>query len=102
LFGCAEEDVQMSVTLTPQVERLIEQMLATGRYADAGDAIERAVRLLEERERRQRIKTSVAEGFAAIRRGEGVELTPELWEEIERDADEAERRGLPLNPDVLP
>ena len=92
----------MSVTLTPELEALIEEILATGRYADAGDVIEQAVRQLEERERRQRLQASVAEGFAAIERGEGVELTPERWEEIERDADEADRQGLPINPDVCP
>jgi len=92
----------MSVTLTPELEALIEEILATGRYADAGDVIEQAVRQLEERERRQRLQASVAEGFAAIERGEGVELTPELWEEIEREADEADRQGLPINPDVCP
>src|SRR5215217_447613 len=90
----------MSVTLTPELEALIEEILATGRYADAGDVIEQAVRQLEERERRQRLQASVAEGFAAIERGEGVELTPELWEEIEREADEADRQGLPSNPDA--
>src|SRR5215208_5291636 len=98
----------MSVTLTPELEALIDEILATGRYADADadadaeDMIEQAVRQLEERERRLRLQVSVAEGFAAIERGEGVELTPELWEEIEREADEADRQGLPINPDVCP
>jgi antitoxin ParD1/3/4 len=92
----------MSVTLTPELEALIDELLATGRYANAGDVIEQAVRQLEERERRLRLQASVTEGFAAIERGEGVALTPELWEEIERDADEADRQGLPINPDVCP
>lgn len=90
----------MTVTLTPQLETLIEQMLATGHFTDAGDVLEQGVLLLKERERRQRLRESVDEGFAAIRRGEGVELTPELWEEIERDADEAERQGKQINSDV--
>lgn len=34
--------------------------------------------MLDERERRvQQVRDSVAEGFAAIERGEGMELTPE-------------------------
>src|SRR5215204_5616626 len=90
----------MSVTLTPELEALIEELLATGRYADAGEVIEQAVRQLEERERGLRLRASVAEGFATIQRGEGVELTPELWQEFEREADEADRQGLPINPDA--
>jgi antitoxin ParD1/3/4 len=90
----------MTVTLTPRLEALISEMLATGRYADADDVLEQGVRLLEERERRRRLRESVAEGFAAIERGEGVELTSDLWEEIEREADEADRQGRPIRPDV--
>jgi antitoxin ParD1/3/4 len=92
----------MTVQLTPQLELVIEEMLATGRFADAGEVIEEAVRLLEERERGRRLRASVAEGFAAIKRGEGVELTPQLMDELTREADEYERQGLPLDPDVCP
>jgi antitoxin ParD1/3/4 len=92
----------MSVSLTPQTESMIEEMLATGHFVDAGDVIEQAVRLLEERERRRRLRASVSEDFAAIRRGEGIELTDEVWQAIERDADESDRKGLPLDPDVSP
>ncbi|MEA2513154.1 MAG: hypothetical protein QOJ59_2641 [Thermomicrobiales bacterium] len=71
---------------------MIGEMLATGRFADAGDVIERTVRLLEERERGQRLRTSITEGLAVIRRGEGIELTPRLMDELTREADEHERR----------
>jgi Arc/MetJ-type ribon-helix-helix transcriptional regulator len=71
---------------------MIEEMLATGRFADAGDVIERSVRLLEERERGQRLRTSITKGLAVIRRGEGIKLTPRLMDELTREADEHERR----------
>jgi hypothetical protein len=34
--------------------------------------------------------------------GPGVELTPEVWAEIEREADEADRLGLPIRDEVQP
>jgi putative addiction module CopG family antidote len=90
----------MTVELSPRLENMIEEMIATGHYADAGDVIELAVRLLEMHDRRQRLRASAAESFAAIKRGEGIELTPQLMDELSREADEHERLGLPLNPDV--
>ncbi|HEY7034152.1 MAG TPA: type II toxin-antitoxin system ParD family antitoxin [Thermomicrobiales bacterium] len=90
----------MSVMLTPQLETLIERMLATGHYADAGDVLEQAVRLLAERERRRRLHDALAVGVAQIERGEVVELTPAVWAEIDREADEADRLELPIDPDV--
>jgi hypothetical protein len=56
----------------------------------------------ERQKRAESLRASVAAGLAAIERGEGSELTPELWAEIDRDVDEKIRRGLPLNPDVCP
>lgn len=53
-----------------------------------------AVRLLDSPDRRlAELRASIDEGFAAIEHGEGVELTSELMDEIEREAGEACRRG---------
>ena len=90
----------MTVQLTPQVEFIIDEMVATGQYADAEDVIEQAVRLLEMHERRRRLRASVAESFAAIRRGEEIELTPDLMDELTREGDEYERLGLPLDLEI--
>jgi hypothetical protein len=36
------------IPLTPPVERLLKEQLATGRYHDAGDVVEAALRLLNQ------------------------------------------------------
>jgi plasmid stabilization system protein ParE len=41
------------------------------------------------------VRESIAEGLAAIERGEGTELMAETWREIEREADERIWQGLP-------
>jgi putative addiction module CopG family antidote len=91
----------MTVQLSPQIEATIEHLVASGQYADAGDVIEKAVRLLEEREHERflRLQALVREGLES---GEGVELTPELMDEIEREAEEAYQRGEKPSPDVCP
>lgn len=91
----------MSVTLSPHIEAAIRQKVERGLYASLEEAVEAAFRLLDEHERRARLKAAISVGDDQIARGEGVELTPALWDEIERDADEAERLELPLNPDVV-
>jgi len=55
------------------------------------------------RERRtQQLRDSVAEGLAAIERGEGIELTPDAMDELEREAEELYRQGTQPKPDVCP
>jgi antitoxin ParD1/3/4 len=93
----------MSVTLTPQAEDLIRQQIEAGRYRTTSEVIEEALRLLDARERRvQQLRDSVAEGFAAIERGEGIELTPALMDELSRQAEERARRGEQPHSDVCP
>jgi len=92
----------MSLTLPPHVEDRIRHWIANGRYASVAEALEAAVHLLDAHDRRARLTAAIAVADAQIARGEGVELTPALWEEIGRAADAAEREGRPLNTDVCP
>ena len=91
----------MPVQLSPQIEAKIEQLVASGQYADAGEVIDEAVRLLAERDhtRMLQLQAMVRAGFES---GEAVELTPELMDEIERQAEEAFQRGDMPNPHALP
>lgn len=92
----------MAVQLDTASESLIRQKVASGRYGDEADVIRAALDALEERERLQRLRGLVAEGFASAEHGELVELTPELLDELAREADEMIRLGKKPNPDVCP
>lgn len=93
----------MSVTLNRRIEDLIRNQIETGRYHSTDEVLEEALRLLEARDRHvQQLRDSVAEGFAAIERGEGIELTPESMEERVRRAAERARRGEQPHHDVFP
>lgn len=41
---------QITVTLSPELEAFIEERVAAGRFATAGEAVREGLRLLEERE----------------------------------------------------
>ena len=88
----------MTVQLSPQTEAKIEQLVASGQYADADAVIHRALEALEQA-RFLKLRALVLAGH---RSGKTRELTPEVWEEIAQDADESDRLGLPLRDEVQP
>lgn len=91
----------MVVQLSPRIEAEIERLVASGQYADAGEVIDEGVRLLAEREHARflQLRALVREGFES---GEAVELTPEVMDEIEREAEAADQRGETPSPHVCP
>jgi antitoxin ParD1/3/4 len=92
----------MTVTLTRQHEDLVERLVASGQYEDAEEVIGQALRLLEEHERLQQLRAKIKIGLDELDRGEGIEVTPEFWEQLDREVDEAILRGDEPDPDVCP
>lgn len=93
----------MVIHVTPEIEADVRQRVESGEYTDESDVVRTALRMLDVRERRlQEIRDSLAEAKASIERGEGVEWSPELMEEIEREVAERVRRCEMPHPDVCP
>ena len=93
----------MSVVLDAQLEAIIRQKVESGLYADADAVLREALRLLDERDRRlQDLRAKLQVGLEQIERGETVAFTPELLEEISREAEEMVLRGEEPDPDVCP
>ncbi|MGI8482995.1 MAG: hypothetical protein ACR2OU_01875 [Thermomicrobiales bacterium] len=90
----------MALQVSQKLETEISELVESGDFADAEDVIGRGVQLLQEVRRRERLIASVEEAGASLERGEGQELTPNLWQEIWDQAMEDERLGLPLDQDV--
>jgi len=67
----------MTVTLTPERELPLLRSVEQGRYASVQEALDTAVDLLIERERRlERLKLELAPAIEASERGEGREIDP--------------------------
>lgn len=90
----------MVVSLTPQIEAMIQQRLDSGRYSDASEVVQEALRLLEERDQHQHLRGLLEEGLEEERRGELIDFTPELLEDITRSAHERFLRGEDPDPNV--
>lgn len=92
----------MNIYLGEHFDTFIRNQVATGRYANASEVVREALRVLEDRDRYLRLREAIQVGLEQAKRGEVVEWTPELLEQISRDADEAEQRNLPIRADVQP
>jgi antitoxin ParD1/3/4 len=61
----------MNVSLTPELEKLVNDKLKTGMYQTASEVIREGLRLLKDRDERQaQIRAQVRAGFDAIERGQ--------------------------------
>ncbi|HEU0015957.1 MAG TPA: type II toxin-antitoxin system ParD family antitoxin [Longimicrobium sp.] len=65
----------MNVSLTPELEQLVDDQVKTGRYRSASEVVRDALRLFARREERHRqkldaLRAAVQEGFEAMDRGD--------------------------------
>lgn len=91
----------MNVSLTPELEKIIRDEVEVGLYTNASEVVCEALRWWHEakcRERCERVTAAINEGIAAADRGETVELTDELWEQIMAEGDKLADSGAPLDP----
>ena len=83
----------MDVHLTVDQQALIRNGLETGRFRREEDAVQEAMLLWEERERRRvEILLSVDKAEASLARGEGRTIA--TYEEVKELAEDVKRRGM--------
>jgi putative addiction module CopG family antidote len=92
----------MTITLDPKTEAVVREKVDSGHYRDTAEVIQEAIRLLDERDRLAVLRSKLENAEAQADRGEVFALTDELWDEIDREAEEAFRAGKHPNPDVCP
>ena len=62
----------MNVSLTPELERLVNEKVESGLYQTASEVVREALRLLKERDyAREQLRGDVQVGFDALARGDG-------------------------------
>jgi antitoxin ParD1/3/4 len=89
----------VNVSLTPELEKLVQAKIESGRYSSASEVVEEALRLLEQREidreiDLQALRARMDEGLASLDRGEwvdGEEFMQRMLDEL--DAKEAQRKA---------
>lgn len=83
----------MTVTLSPELEQLVETQISLGRYGSPEEVIREALRLLQDRSSREEnlaeVRKKIAEGMEQACRGElldGDEVFAELDRMLEEEA----------------
>jgi len=62
----------MNVSLTPELERLVNEKVESGLYQTASEVVREALRLLKERDQaREQLRADVQAGFDQLARGQG-------------------------------
>jgi putative addiction module CopG family antidote len=74
----------MDVPLSPRLERIVREQLATGRFHDAGEVVAEALRLLGERSRHADVSPDFAFGLWAGRAADGLAYEQSLRPEWDR------------------
>jgi antitoxin ParD1/3/4 len=67
----------MNISLTPELERLVDDRVKSGRYASASEVIREGLRLLEEhdalkQQRLAEVRQKIERGIMQLDRGEGI------------------------------
>lgn len=86
----------MNVSLTPELEELINQKVSSGLYHSASEVIREALRLLKEQDelrqfRLEQLRKEIAIGLEQLDRGEGVPAKV-VFEKL-RQKSQARRKG---------
>lgn len=93
----------MAIQVPSDLESDIREKVASGRFENEADVVREALRLLDRREKRVlELRSSIDQGLAAIERGEGAELTDDLWERLSQEAESRSAQGYRPKPDVCP
>jgi antitoxin ParD1/3/4 len=90
----------VNVSLTPQLEAMIRERVVSGRYTDASAVVGEALRLLEERERLDHLRSLLAVGEADERTGNLFDYSPEFMDDIYQVAEQLLRLVAHHEPDV--
>lgn len=93
----------MAIQLPADVEAGIRRKVESGHFSDAAEVVREAMRLLDDQERHlASLREKLQIGLDQLDRGESVEWTPELREQIRRSANRRARLGETPDPDVCP
>jgi putative addiction module CopG family antidote len=85
----------MNVELTADQRAFVQRAIESGRFSREEDAVQEALALWEERERRRlEILAMVDEAEASLARGEGREITEESMKALAEDVKQRMRRRI--------
>src|ERR1700730_13372247 len=82
----------MNVSLTPELEQMVQSKVQTGRYSSASEVVREALRLMDERDQlkamqKDEIRKKIAAGLKSLEEGRGVDVEA-VFARLEAELDE--------------
>jgi antitoxin ParD1/3/4 len=74
----------MNVSLTPELEQIVAERVASGRYASASEVIREPLRLLDERDQLNQLRQDVRHGLEQLDQGRYRPFDYQAVERIKR------------------
>ena len=79
----------MNISLTPELDKLVREKVATGMYHSASEVIREALRFFQfhddlQQQKLEMLKLEVKKGVNSLNAGKGVEMTDSLFESIKQ------------------
>jgi antitoxin ParD1/3/4 len=72
----------MNISLTPELEKIVAERVASGRYASAGEVLREALRLLQECDELNQLRQEIRRGLEQLDQGRGRPFDDEALERI--------------------
>jgi antitoxin ParD1/3/4 len=92
----------LTIELSPEQSALVREQVARGLYPGPEEVVGEALRLLDERDRLERLRAALRIGQEQLDRGEGRPFTREVLAEIRASARRRAEEGDRPHDDVLP
>ncbi|MFM0561706.1 type II toxin-antitoxin system ParD family antitoxin [Paraburkholderia sediminicola] len=89
----------MNVNLTPKLEEMVKDKVATGLYNNASEVVREALRLMEARDRHEVLREEAQKGAVQLREGRSSALEMKAAKKV---AEQNAKRGRKVNPLVAP
>lgn len=83
----------MNVSLTPKLEALVREKVASGMYNNASEVVREGLRLIDQRDQKlEKLRSLIREGFDQVDRGEYVVVDDDYFERVLNNAEEIVRK----------
>jgi antitoxin ParD1/3/4 len=87
----------MNVSLTPELEKLVNEEVQSGRYKSASEVVREGLRLLEERRAKiVALRRKLARGLEQLDRDEGIEFASvkDLFDHVKAQAHKPHKKKM--------
>ena len=79
----------MNISLTPELDKIVQQKVKSGMYSSASEVVREALRLFQfhdelQQEKLNALRLEIKKGIVSLNAEEGVEMTDDLFEKIKK------------------